>query len=423
MNQTESPISWFRAASPYISSHRGKTFVVYLPGQTVLHENLPCIVQDLTLLTSLGVRLIVVHGSAPQIDQAIEAANQSSEFAAGIRITTQDILPLVESGVTTARSKLMAEFSKLNATLAFGNHVKARPLGIENGIDFQNTGRVRKINIQSINHQLDYGAIVLISNLGYSPSGELFNINSIEVAGEVASALLADKLVFIDHDVRDDDGALVNEIQVSEIDTSQLGFHDHLSAARRASLQGVTRCHLIDVSLDGALLAELYTRDGIGTQVVRKSYEQVRRATAEDVGGIIDLIEPLEAQGVLVRRSRELLESEIDKFFVIDRDGKIVACAALYEYDKEAELACLVTHPEYRDGTRGEILLKEITNKAIELGCLKLFVLTTHTSHWFTEHGFQVGALDDIPIERQQLYNYQRNSKLLIKRIAESTRD
>ncbi len=418
MTNSDSPISWFRAASPYISSHRGKTFVVYLPGHTVLHDNLPNIVQDLMLLTSLGVRLVVVHGSAPQIDQAITTAGASSEFAQGIRITTQELLPLVEMGVNASRSRLMGEFSKLSANLAFGNHIKAKPLGIENGTDFQNTGRVRRVNIQSIKQQLDYGAIVLISNLGYSPSGELFNINSIEVAGEVASALLADKLVLLDHDIRDDDGNLINEIQVSDIDTSQLGFHDHLSAARRASMQGVTRCHLIDIELDGALLAELYTRDGIGTQVVRKSYEQVRRATAEDVGGIIDLIEPLEAQGILVRRSRELLESEIDNFFVIDRDGKIVGCAALYEFGNEAELACLVTHPEYRDGTRGEILLQIITNKAIELGCVKLFVLTTHTSHWFSEHGFKPGSLDDIPVERQQLYNYQRNSKLLIKQIA-----
>jgi amino-acid N-acetyltransferase len=423
MTSSNSPISWFRGASPYISSHRGKTFVVYLPGHGVSHDSLHDIIQDLVLLTSLGVRLVVVHGAAPQINQALEANNLNSEFASGIRITTPEILPIVENGVRQSCAKLESEFSKLDVNLASGNHIKAKPLGIENGIDFHNTGRVRKINTQGIRKQLDYGAIVVISPLGYSPSGELFNINSLEVAGEVASALLADKLIILDHDIRDEKQNLVNEIQVSDIDTSQLGFHDHLSAARRASLQGVNRCHLLDINIDGALLAELYTRDGIGTQVIRKSYEQVRRASPEDVSGIIALIEPLEDQGVLVKRSRELLESEIDKFFVIDLDGKIVACAALYNYGHDAELACLVTHPDYRDGTRGEILLDSIRNTAFELDCKNLFVLTTHTAHWFTEHGFKAASLDDLPVERQQLYNYQRNSKLFVSTIEKSSGD
>lgn len=416
MVKANSPISWFRAASPYISSHRGKTFVVYLPGQSVAHENLSLVVQDLKLLTSLGVRLVVVYGAAPQINEALAATNQTSEFSAGIRISLPSLMPAIESGVSASRGALTSEFSKLGAMLASGNHIKTKPLGIENGIDFFNTGRVRKVNVHGIKQQLDYGAIVLVSNLGYSPSGELFNINSLEVAGEVASALLADKFVIIDHDIRDETGALINEIQVSDID-ADLSFHDHLSAARRACQQGVQRCHLIDINIDGALLAELYTRDGIGTQVIRRSYEQVRRATPEDISGIIELIEPLEQQGILVKRSRELLESEISNFFVIDRDGMIVGCAALYAFGADAELACLVTHPDYRDGTRGELLLNTVKQAAIELECQRLFVLTTHTAHWFTEHGFRSGSLQDIPVERQQLYNYQRNSKLLISDI------
>lgn len=419
MTSPNSPISWFRGASPYISSHRDKTFVVYLPGHGVEHEALNGVVQDLVLLTSLGVRLVVVYGAAPQIDQALADRDLNSDFEAGIRITTPEILPIIESGIRRSGSRLEAEFHKLDVDLAQGNHIKAKPLGIENGIDFHNTGRVRRVNATGIRKQLDYGAIVLISSLGYSPSGEVFNINSLEVAGEVAAAVLADKLIILDHDIRDSEGQLINEIQVDEIDT-QLGFHDHLSAARRAALQGVNRCHLLDINIDGALLAELYTRDGIGTQVVRKSYEQVRQANPEDVSGIIDLIEPLESQGILVKRSRELLESEIDKFFVIDLDGKVIACAALYNYGSDAELACLVTHPDYRDGTRGERLLQRIHNEASAQECQRVFVLTTHTAHWFTEHGFEAASLDDIPVERQQLYNYQRNSKLFVSPITQS---
>jgi amino-acid N-acetyltransferase len=254
--------------------------------------------------------------------------------------------------------------------------------------------------------------LVVISPLGYSPSGEVFNINSLEVAGSVASALLADKLILMQSDYRDDNGQLVNEIEVSDIDASTLDDHDPLAIARQACLKGVGRCHLLDLTEDGVILNELFTRDGVGTQVIRKSYEQVRTATSDDVGGIIDLIEPLESEGILVKRSRELLESEIEQFIVIDRDGTIVGCAALYGYEKEAELACLVTHPDYRDGTRGDALLSAIKRKAKEQSFQRLFVLTTHTAHWFTERGFAETSLSDLPGERQNLYNYQRNSKM-----------
>lgn len=420
MNRPTSPINWFRQASPYISGHRDKTFVVYLSGQGLEHHSLDNIAQDIVLLSSLGVRVVVVHGAAPQIDQALEQQGLTSEFSKGIRVTTPQMLPAVESGIHRARTKLETEFSKLDVTLAYGNHVKAKPLGIEDGVDFHNTGRVRRVNATAIRKQLDYGAITLVSPMGYSPSGEVFNINSLEVAGEVACALIADKLIFIDKDVREN-GELVNEIQVEDIDTSRLDFFDHLSAARRATLQGVGRCHLVDIEIDGALLAELYTRDGVGTQVIRKSYEQVRSAVADDISGIIGLIEPLEAEGVLVKRPRELLESEISKFFVIDRDGAIIGCAALYDFAPDAELACLAIHPDYRDGARGERLLEAIQSAAATLDCKRLFVLTTHTAHWFTERGFEASSLQELPVARQQLYNYQRNSKLFAKKLFAKT--
>lgn len=409
--------TWFREASPYISAHREKTFVLYLGGAGIEHENFANIVADIVLLHSLGIRLVLTHGAAPQIEAALAQLGKTSTFENGIRITTPDILPAVEYGVVQARSRLEAELCRAprhhqEIALASGNHLKARPLGIDHGIDYHNTGRVRKVNTNAIRKQLDAGALVVISPLGYSPSGEIFNINSLEVAGHVASALLADKLIIMQNDYRDDSGQLVNELQVSDIDTTDLGAHEPLAIARQACLKGVGRCHLLDIDVDGVILNELFTRDGVGTQVVRKSYEQVRPATSDDVGGIIDLIEPLENEGILVKRSRELLESEIERFTVIDRDGTIVGCAALYGYGKEAELACLVTHPDYRDGTRGDALLNAIKSRATEQKFHRLFVLTTHTAHWFTERGFTETALADLPVERQSLYNYQRNSKL-----------
>ena len=182
-----------------------------------------------------------------------------------------------------------------------------------------------------------------------------------------------------------------------------------------ACQNGVNRCHLISFSQDGALLEELFTRDGAGTQVCKESYEQIRPATIEDVAGIIELIRPLEEQGALVKRSRELLETEISCFNVIIRDGAVVGCAALYPFQKSGELACLATHPDYRNNERGELLLQAIEKQARKLGLNSLFVLTTQSVHWFQERGFEPGSPGELPVQKKSLYNYQRNSKVFSK--------
>lgn len=426
MSETQQHVKWFRDSSPYINAHRGKTFVLYLSGDALVHENLANIIGDIVLLNSLGVRLVVVHGAAPQIDRQVENAGLGSDFVDGIRVTTAAILPLVQEAIGRIRSDIESRLSMglvnspqhgAEIVITSGNFLRAKPFGVRDGVDYEHTGAVRRVNTRAITDQLDAGSIVLVSPLGYSRAGEIFNINSLEVACEVASALLAEKLIFMTGDgpVRDDDGQPVSELQVGGISDAETSPLSPLAQAKRASVRGVGRCHLLGYETDGALLEELFTRDGHGTQVIRQSYEQVRSATADDIGGIIELIRPLENEGILVRRSRERIESEIDQFTVIERDGMIVSCAALYPFGNRGELACLVTHPDYRDDDRGERLLQTIETHARRLGLEAIFVLTTHTTHWFIEHGFEKADVDALPEERRQLYNYQRNSKLLEK--------
>jgi amino-acid N-acetyltransferase len=299
-----------------------------------------------------------------------------------------------------------------------GNFIRAKPLGVIDGVDYHNTGAVRKVNTAAIRQQLDLGVTLLVSPLGYSLSGDIFNTNSAQIATEIAIALGAEKLIyFTDKGLRDDDGNVISELRASDIDDATLDVYAPLRLAKLACLRGVARCHLISYAEDGAALQELFTRDGTGTQVSRVSYEQIRPARAHDVAGIIELITPLEEQGILVRRPRELLESEVNYFTVIERDGMIVSCAALYPFENKGELACLVTHPDYREKNRGELLLDAIEAQARQLGLKSLFVLTTHTTHWFAERGFQPVNLEDLPLARQSAYNYQRNSKLLEKRL------
>ena len=422
----EQHVKWFRDSSPYINAHRNKTFVLYLGGSALDHENFPNVVNDIVLLNSLGVKLVVVHGAAPQIDRHLAEMGMESEFVGGIRVTSETILPAVQEAIGKIRTDVESRLSMglvnspqhgSDIVVTSGNFLRARPLGVREGVDFHHTGEVRRVNTTAISHQLNAGAIVLVSPLGYSPSGEVFNINSLEVASEVASALLADKLIYLTEEpgVIDESGQIVSELQASDIDDTVLDRYSPLAQAKKASVRGVARCHLLSHQMDGAILKELFTRDGAGTQITRRSYEQIRRATPEDVGGIIELIQPLEAEGILVRRPRELLESEIAHFTVIERDGMIVSCAALYPFEDRGELACLATHPEYRDNDRGELLLSEIEKQAKALQMKAIFVLTTRTAHWFTERGFRPLQVDGLPDGRKQLYNWQRNSKLFEK--------
>lgn len=431
-------IQWFRDASPYINAHRGKTFVLMLPGQCIRDGDFPLIVNDIALLNSLGIRLVLVHGARPQIDAHLQASGESSRFHQGLRITETQHMEAVARAVGQVRLEIEAALSAglpnspmqgAHIDTLSGNFVTAMPQGVIDGVDLQHTGKVRRIDTQAIQAALDRGAVVLVSNLGFSLTGEIFNLSYNEVATRIATSLKADKLIaFTDSSgVINDRGELEREFSLRDCehflrehnDDQQSILRLNLWACYQACRGGVPRAHLISYLQDGALLEEMFSRDGAGTMVHSDSYESLRQATIEDVGGILELLEPLERQGILVRRSRELLETEISRFWVIEKDGTIIACAALYPFGEDtAELACVATHGGYRDQGRGALLLKSIEQIARQRNIRKLFVLTTQTAHWFIEQGFQPDAIDSLPSQRQQLYNFQRNSKVFVKSLS-----
>lgn len=424
--------TWFRHASPYINAHRGRTFVLMLGGEALRDANLPNIVHDLALLNSLGVRLVLVCGARPQIDAQLAARGVQVRYHHGLRVTDSDALHAVISAIGEVRAHVEALLSMglpnspmhgAQIRVVSGNFVTARPLGVLEGVDFQHTGEVRRIDHEAIHRQLAEGAIVLLTPIGYSPTGEVFNLSYEDVATQTAAALQADKLIVFGEESGwlDATDGLLRELRLSEAEDYLRAERDaerlrRLRAMVSACRQGVARCHLLSHREDGALLRELFTRDGAGTLLMRDHYEHIRAASIEDVGGILELIAPLEADGTLVRRSRELLETEIECFTVVERDGSIIACAALYPYAEGlAEIACVVTHPDYRRGQRGEQLLAHLERRARGLGMQQVFVLTTRTAHWFIERGFREGAVADLPMQKQALYNLQRNSKVFFK--------
>ena len=417
-------LKWFRASTPYINSHRDKKFVIFIGGEVILDRNFGNILNDISLLHSLGIRLVIIHGAGPQIITSL--GDKEWPHSGLFHITSQELLPRILSGISEAKLKLEAGLSKGHAAMrsdllvTSGNFVRAKPIGIKDGIDYQRTGSARFINSSAIKDLLLNKAIVLISPFGHSPSGETFILDEHELAKNVASTLESEKLIFFSANdgIQDRNKDVINEVTESQLplipDPTQKKLADLALAACK---NGVSRSHVINFKRDGALLEELFTRDGSGTQIIQKSYEQLREASPNDVAGILELISPLEQEGLLVKRPRELIETEVKHFRVIERDGMVVACAALYPFGNKGELACLATHAQYRNDNRGELLLKRIENDAKTQGLAAIFVLTTQAEHWFSERGFTEAAIEVLPEKRKSFYNYQRNSKYLEKKL------
>ncbi len=431
-------VTGFRQSAPYIHAHRGCTFVIGFTGEAIADAHFAGLIHDFALLHSLGIRLVLVHGARPQIEQRLKERGAEIRYANGLRITDDAALTCVKEAVGTVRVDLEAllsmgvantPMSGARIRVSSGNFVTAQPVGVREGIDYCHTGQVRRIDGVAIRQQLEDQRIVLLSPLGYSPTGEVFNLSAEEVAMHAAIELRADKLILL----LDGPGLAQGRKPIRQLspgDAEQLltgrrslseELARHLSSATQAAKRGVRRAHLVARAIDGALLQELFTRDGVGTLITNDIYEGLRPASIDDVGGILELIRPLETEGVLVRRSRERLEMEIDHFMVVERDGMTIACAALYPYPDEAvgELACLSVHPDYRGDGRGDNLLAAIERRAQDCGIKRLFVLTTHTAHWFRERGFEPADVADLPVKRRSLYNYQRKSKVFIKALGD----
>lgn len=434
-------VQWFRQSTPYVTAHRNKTFVIMLDGNTTSSPNFSNIIDDISLLHSLGIKLVIVFGARKQINDALAEAHIAERYHKNIRVTDPQTLHLVKQVVGSLQFDITARLSlRMNnithngvPNVVSGNFVIAQPLGVDDGVDYQLSGKVRKIDSEGIKQQLERNAIVVISPIGVSVTGETFNLAFEELAAQIAIKLKAEKVIgFCEKQ------GIIDKNQQVIADLTLLAAEEHLhqliakdayhssearflQTALEACRNGVKRAHLLSYLEDGSLLQELFSRDGIGTQISLESSEIVRIANIKDIPSLLALIHPLEQQGILVKRSREQLEMEIDHYTIIDRDGVIIACAALNPYfeEKMAEMACVAVHPDYRNSSRGDILLSHIQKRAIALGIKKLFVLTTRTVHWFQERGFEIANVENLPQEKREKYNYQRRSKILIQALEE----
>jgi amino-acid N-acetyltransferase len=432
----EAFVRWFRQAAPYVHAFRGRTFVIGFGGELVAERGrFVKFLHDLNLLAAIGIRLVLVHGARPQIEAELRAKRLRSRYAKGLRITDALSLIAVKHAAGVLRVEIEALLSQglpnspmagAQIRVASGNYIAAKPVGVVDGVDFQFTGAVRKVDAVAIARRLEDNEVVLVPHIGYSPTGEVFNLSWEDVAEGVARALKADKLLlYVDQLPTGPRGQIVSELTAREAEA--LLKKDGLAAptkraieyALRAVRGGVGRAHLVSRRADGATLLELFTHSGVGTMITADPVERLRPAKIDDVGGILALIEPLEADGTLVKRGRERLEQEIVNFDVIEHDGTILACAALYPFagDRSAELACLAVAPEVRDAGYGERLLRACEARAKKMKIRRVFALTTRAQHWFIAQGFREESVGVLPEKRQALYNWKRGSKIFLKRL------
>jgi len=432
----EAFVRWFRQAAPYVHAFRGRTFVIGFGGELVAERGrFVKFLHDLNLLAAIGIRLVLVHGARPQIEAELRAKRVRSRYAKGLRITDAQSLVAVKHAAGVLRVEIEALLSQglpnspmagAQIRVASGNYIAAKPIGVVDGVDFQFTGTVRKVDGTAIQRRLEANEVVLVPHIGYSPTGEVFNLSWEDVAEGVARTMKADKLLlYVDQLPLGRRGQIVSELSAREAEA--LLKKDGLAAptkraieyALRAVRAGVGRVHLVSRRADGATLLELFTHSGVGTMITADPVEKLRPAKLDDVGGVLALIEPLEADGTLVKRGRERLEQEIANFEVIEHDSSILACAALYPFpdDRSAELACLAVAPEVRDAGYGERLLRACEARAKEMKIRRVFALTTRAQHWFLAQGFKEEGVGVLPEKRQALYNWKRGSKIFLKRL------
>ncbi len=439
-------VPWFRSVAPYIHAHRGKTFVVAISGDLIAAGKLATFAQDLSLLQAMGIKVVLTHGFRSQVEEQLREKGHASRYSHGMRITDSMALDCAQEAAGQLRYEIEAAFSQglpntpmagAQVRVLSGNFITARPVGIVDGIDFMHTGLVRKIDAMSIRRAIDSGAMVLLPPFGFSPTGEAFNLSMEDVATAAAIALQADKLIFVtevrglpqDITQADDPNCEIDqELSLADAErilaalpnpTQPTDTAYYLQHAVKAGKNGVERVHIIPYKLDGALLMEVFTHDGVGTMIVDEKLESLREATVDDVGGILQLIEPFERDGTLIKRDRTEIERDIDQYTVIEHDGVIFGCASLHPYPeaRTAEMAALTVSPAVQGTGDGERILKRVEQRAKAMGLDSLFVLTTRTMHWFIKRGFQQVDPAWLPEARKRKYNWDRRSVVLVKHL------
>ncbi len=425
----------FRYARRFV----GKRFVFQLSSTVINGDGFPGLVKDLAILHHAGIHVILIPGAGERIDQLLAQFGREREFARGIRVSHEDSIPIIKMAAFDSANHIMTELSSHQVSSVIGNWVRARALGVVDGIDYQMTGSVEKIAFAQIERILADGLIPILPCIGWNSVGRAYNISTNELASRLAIGLGAEKLFFISTDFElkardyslDIENPIVDSGRITRFgiqdarrfmkinaDTLPGLWHDMILQATDAAEKGVDRVHILDGTINGVVLREIFSTRGSGTLIHVDPFESIRPMENEDIGDVLRLMAPGIASGNLIPRSREDLQASRRYFAVFETDGSIRGCGALFPWqDNRGEIAGMAVDPEAGHLGIGNKILRYFIEQARETGLDGLFALTTQASDWFQNMGFERGRLSDLPEEKRSTYNEDRNSRIYILRL------
>ncbi len=419
-----------RGILQYVPQFREKTFILAVDGGIVAEENFANILLDIAVLRSLNIRAVLVHGAAEQIKALAEKQGVHASDFDGTGITDAATLQLALEAANRITHEILQGLSANDLRAACTNAVVAHPLGIIHGVDQLLTGKVERIDIELLQSLLNQGIVPVIPPLGFDGDGKTYRINSDSIAVAAAESLKAAKLIFItSQDGLRYNDQLIRHMLVSDllklVHSAPAGFSPEMvSKARHAAAAcnaGVPRVHIVDGREDEALLAEVFSNEGIGTLIYANEYEQLRPARKKDIRAIQLLTRKAVEAEELVRRTRTDIEKNLADYYIFEIDRNPVACVALHVYpdQKTGELASLYVDPAQENQGIGRKLIQFVETRAREMGLTDLIALSTQTFTYFqSKGGFSEGTPDDLPPARREKYDQSgRNSKVLVKKL------
>ena len=430
----------FRLSAKYINLFNQNIFVIALSGYVFNEDQFEKIAQDINILHSLKIKVILVYGARPQVESILVKNKIPVRLVKNMRVTSSAALKHVIEVNGAIRNKIEATLSTIKSVsegmrLSSGNFLTAMPVGIIDGIDMESTGKIRGVDVEAIKNKLNHHEIVIVSPIGYSPIGQIFNLSYEQTAANIAVAINADKLIYyVDaNGILNERGELIPELTsekahklISHIEekpspesAQNLSYDDFniLKSSVFAIKNKIKKVHLINRNIDGSLIEELFTEKGSGTILTEFALENFRKATEGDLKDIYRILFPLEKRKIFIERDLTQIKGMINQFYVLEHDKKFVGCVSLNSFKESLELASFSIESKYQRLGFGKKLLKFCELEAKKLKYDEIFILTTQSEHWFAENGFKEKSKELMPTFKKKTYQSERNSKYLTKKL------
>jgi amino-acid N-acetyltransferase len=439
--QLKEQVETIRQAFSYINRFRDETFVIKIEGALLSHPFFPYLIKDIALLHHMGIRIVLVPGAKNRIDEILETYGISSTTINGVRISTPESIPFIKMAAFDVSNRIMTMLAENHTNAVIGNWVKARSIGVRDGVDFQSSGMVEMLDLDIINTVLNEGLVPIFPNIGWNAQGRPYNLSSNELALTISTELKAAKLFFVTEaagiparglkvpkGVYVSSDGTVSQLTVAEAeqflsanDGSAKPEVELVSLAHRACTCGVARVHIINGQVEGMILKEIFSNRGLGTMIYANQHENIRPMNHADVPEVLQIMEPFAAKGTLVKRTVADLEEHLSDYAVYEVDGIIHGCGALHPYPgRQAEIAGIAVDELYESLGIGKKIVSYLLDKAAKLKIRQVFVLTTHTADWFSQLGFKKADVKILPKARRESYDNKRNSLVLAYKFSQA---